>query len=71
MRPLNEFSGELAVLDARTNTRSLMCRALTQLKERVNNDPFAFGCQIKHPASEAKSAFDSRRVDNGHCVVDC
>ena len=24
MRPLNEFSGELAVLDARINTRSLM-----------------------------------------------
>ncbi len=47
MRPLNEFSGELAVLDARINTRSLMCRALTQLKERVNDAPFAFGCQIK------------------------
>jgi hypothetical protein len=80
MRSLNEFSGELAVLDARINTRSLMCRALTQLKERVNDAPFAFGCQIKplkldnlivrdYPESEA--TFDSRRVDSGHRVVDC
>jgi hypothetical protein len=82
IRPLNEFSGELAVLDARINTRSLMCRALTQLKDKVNDAPFEFGCQIKplkldhiivrdYPESEAKSAFDSRRVDSGHRVVDC
>ncbi len=56
MRPLNEFSDELAVLDARINTRSLMCRALTHTIP---------------PVKRSQHSTQERRVDSGHRVVDC
>jgi hypothetical protein len=77
---LNEFSGEIAVLTARINVRSLMWRALTELKARVDDAPFAFGCQIKplkrdhvilrqYPEHEAKCSSDHSNCLSGHRVV--
>jgi hypothetical protein len=72
-RPLNEFSGELAVLTARTNVRSLMWRALSQLKLKLNAQSLVLGCPYKplrlehvkwreYKMEEAKVCFDNRRT---------
>jgi hypothetical protein len=81
LRPLNEFSGNLAVLTARINIRSMMMRALTHLKLRMDEElPFAFGCPVKplkmdnvimkeYPQKGAKYVNDSSTVPGGHVTV--
>ena len=81
VRPLNEFSGELAVLTERVNVRSFLWRALSQLKLRLEEDfVFEFGIQIKRQSfehvvmreygqSEAKVVADFGRIEGGHRVV--
>jgi hypothetical protein len=82
LRPLNEFSGDLAVLTARINVRSMMMRALTNLKLRMDEElPFvAFGCPVKplkmdhvimkeYPERGAKYVNDSSTVPGGHVTV--
>jgi hypothetical protein len=80
-RPLNEFSGGLAVLTARINVRSMMMRALTQLKLKEDTElHFAFGCPVKplkmdnvimkeYPEKGAKYVNDSSTVPGGHVTV--
>ncbi len=81
LRPLNEFSGDLAVLTARINVRSMMMRALTHLTLRMDEElPFAFGCPVKplkmdnvimkeYPQKGAKYVNDSSTVPGGHVTV--
>jgi hypothetical protein len=63
----------VAVLTARTNVRSLMWRALTQLKLKLNAQSLVLGCPYKplrlehvkwrdYKMEEAKVCFDNRRT---------